>query len=289
MKELFTFSLYFGSFLAFPFTVFVIYFLKKKKYSYLMSFLLILSLSFIWARFIEPQMLIVREVEGPANFALIADTHLGQYKGAPYLSRVVERINKLNVDFVLLPGDLVFSIDPESIESTFAPFSDLNVPLYATLGNHDMAPAGELTDDRLINILESYGVTWVDNQSVIHDEIQIIGMGELWNDDADLSTFENLQPKLINIVLAHNPDTAYLFNGIDVDLVVSGHTHGGQIRIPLLYRMVIPCKYDWGKAQGSYEVLGNSIYVTSGLGEIGLPMRLFNPPEIVLFNTEGHE
>jgi predicted MPP superfamily phosphohydrolase len=284
MKDLFTFSVYYGSFLAFPFLILMIWMIVKKKWRWASVPLLLVSLSFIWARFVEPQMLVVREVEGPANFVLIADTHLGQYKGAHYLNRVVERINELDPDFVVLPGDLVYSIDPDKIGDTFSPFAELNAPLYATLGNHDMEPAGELKDDRLVTLLEEYGMTWIDNQSVIFGDVQLIGMGELWNDDADLSTFDELQPELTNIVLAHNPDTAYLFEGIEVDLIVSGHTHGGQIRIPYLYKQVIPCKYDWGKAQGWFEVLGNSVYVTSGLGEIGLPMRLFNPPEIVHFN-----
>jgi len=284
MKDLITLGIHYGSFLSFPFLLGVLWLLGKKRFQALAIFFVILSVSFIWARFYEPQMLIVREESGPANFVLIADTHLGQYKGARFMERVVNQINALEPDFILFPGDFVYSIAPEDIDEFFSPLTQLDAPLYATLGNHDMAPAGELTDDLLLTSLEDYGVTWIDNKSVTFDGIQLIGIGELWNDDADLSTFDQLQPELTNIVLAHNPDTAYLFEDIDVDLIVSGHTHGGQIRIPFLYRMVIPCEYNWGTAQGWFTVLGNPLYITSGLGETGLPLRLFNPPEVVHFN-----
>jgi len=284
MKDLFTFSVYFGSFLSFPFLIFVIWMMKKKKMRFLMSFLLLLSLSFIWARFVEPQMLIVKEVKGPTNFALISDLHLGQYKGSTHFKRVVEKLNELNPNFVLIAGDFVYSIDPKEIDDKFAPFADLNMPVYAVLGNHDMAPAGELLDSSLSEILSEYRVTWIDNISVIQDDVQILGVGELWNDEADLSVFEEVEEDLTNLVVVHNPDAAYLFPEKSVDLVLAGHTHGGQIRIPYIYKWVVPTKYDWGKAQGSYEILGNSLFITSGLGEIGLPLRLFNPPEIIHFN-----
>lgn len=257
--------------------------LYKGKLRPLMLVLLMLSISFIWARFYEPQMLIVQTEEGPANFVLISDTHLGQYKGERFMSRVVNQITSLDPDFVLIAGDFVYSIDPTQIENYFAPLQNLEMPIYAVLGNHDMAPAGELLDSSLSEILEGYGVTWIDNQRVINDEIQILGIGELWNGDADLQTFDELQTELINIAVVHNPDAAYEFPENSLDLIVTGHTHGGQIRIPFLYRMVIPCEYNWGTAQGWFTVLGNPLFISSGLGEIGLPLRLFNPPEIVHF------
>lgn len=286
MKEFITFSIFYGSFLAFPFLTGMIWLFWKKKHQVATGFLILLSLSFIWSRFIETQRLVVREVEGPANFVLISDTHLGQYKGAAFFTRVVEKTNELNPDFVLIPGDFVYSINPEDIDDIFAPFADFNMPVYAVLGNHDMAPAGELLDSTLSDILANYGVTWIDNATVIDENIQILGLGELWNGETELATFNELQEEFINIAVIHNPDAAYEFPENSLDLIVAGHTHGGQIRIPLIYKWVIPCEYDWGPAQGWFEVLGNPLYITSGLGEIGLPLRLFNPPEIVLFQTE---
>jgi uncharacterized protein len=287
MKEILTFTIYYGSFLSIPFLVGVIWLFWKKKHRFLTGFLILLSLSFIWSRFVEPQMLVVREAEGPANFVLISDQHLGQYKGEAFFSRVVDRINGLNTDFVLIPGDFVYGINPDEIDELFAPFADLDMPVYAVLGNHDMAPAGELLDSSLSEILSGYGVTWIDNITVINNEIQILGLGELWNQETDISTFDELDPELINIAVIHNPDGAYEFPEDSLDLVVAGHTHGGQIRIPLIYRWVVPTKYNWGTAQGWFTVLGNPLYITSGLGEIGLPMRLFNPPEIVHFSLSN--
>lgn len=285
MKEFLVFLIYYGSFLAFPFFAGVLWLLWRKKHRFLMSGLLLLSLSFIWARFIETQMIVVQEQSGPADFVLISDPHLGQYKGAHFMERVVARINELEPDFVLIPGDFVYAINPKEITELFAAFQDLDMPVYAVLGNHDMAPAGELLDSSLSEILADYGVTWIDNQSTVVDDIQILGLGELWNHETDLRTFDSLKPELINIAVVHNPDAAYSFPEDSLDLVVAGHTHGGQIRIPFLYRLVVPTKYNWGTAQGWFEVKDNPIFITSGLGEIGLPMRLFNPPEIVHFTA----
>lgn len=285
MKDALPFLIYYGSFLAFPFMVAVVWMLWKKKFRGLMSFLPLLSLSFMWARFVEPQLLVVREETGPADFVLISDAHLGQYKGTHFLERVVERINVLDPDFVVIPGDFVYAINPTQLAETFAPFEALNMPVYAVLGNHDMEPAGELKDESLLTLLEGYGITWIDNLATIENDIQIMGLGELWNGEADLSTFDDMDPSLTNLVVVHNPDAAYEFPAGSVDLVLAGHTHGGQIRIPVIYRWVVPCKYDWGPAQGWFEVHENPLFITSGLGEIGLPMRLFNPPEIVHFTA----
>ncbi|MFH1514360.1 MAG: phosphohydrolase, partial [bacterium] len=81
------------------------------------------------------------------------------------------------------------------------------------------------------------------------------------------------------IVLAHNPDTVYEFpEGVNVDLVLSGHTHGGQIRIPFLYKTQIPTIHPFDK--GLYNVNDIPVYVTSGIGMIGLPFRFLIPPQI---------
>ena len=84
------------------------------------------------------------------------------------------------------------------------------------------------------------------------------------------------------LVLAHNPDSAIALDPARVALVLAGHTHGGQIRIPWLYRHVIPSQYGFDRGEQFLHTPHGRVrvYTTVGTGEIGLPMRLFNPPTI---------
>ena len=87
----------------------------------------------------------------------------------------------------------------------------------------------------------------------------------------------------LSIVLTHNPDSIYEFPKTDVDLVIAGHTHGGQIRLPFIYKYAIPCKYDFDK--GFYYLRNMNIFVSPGLGMVGLPFRFLMPPEIDVLNV----
>ena len=78
--------------------------------------------------------------------------------------------------------------------------------------------------------------------------------------------------------MAHNPDTALEYENSIPDITICGHTHGGQIRIPFLYKQTIPCEGNFD--QGLYETKYGKVFVTAGLGEVGLPMRLGIPPTI---------
>ncbi len=80
------------------------------------------------------------------------------------------------------------------------------------------------------------------------------------------------------MVFTHNPDTTLSYRKNIADLTIAGHTHGGQIRLPLIYKFAIPCKGDFD--QGLYQSTTGKTFVTSGLGEVGLPMRLGIPPVI---------
>lgn len=281
--------LYFGSFLCFPFFTGVLFLVWKRRLNrWIAAFFLLFTLFFIYCRFVEPQMLIVREEVSPvgARFVLFSDPHLGTYKGASFMKRTVEKIKGLEPDFVLLAGDWVYAIDPETIPTLFAPLQDLGIPLYAVMGNHDFLPAGELTQEEgtfLIETLESYGVTFIDNLITEEQGLQIVGLGELWNKETDIEVLKDVNPAIPSLVLTHNPDVSYLLDLSQSTLLLAGHTHGGQVRIPFLYKSVIPTKYDWGTGRGWFKVNGGSVYVTSGTGETGLPLRLGVPPELVLF------
>jgi uncharacterized protein len=288
LKAIILYSIYYGSFLAFPLLILTIWFFYKKKKRAISTFFILLSLLFIYSRFIEPQILVVRQAESGldagVHFALVSDLHNGVYKGEKFLHKIVDELNKQSVDFILIPGDFVYNADPDKLNELFSAFEKLEAPVYAVLGNHDNSPAGEITDQNLELALENASVQLIDNEIITfpEDRLQLVGLGELWNGETDISILDATDPEMEQIVFVHNPDVAYLMPEDEIELIVAGHTHGGQIRIPWLYKKIIPTEYDFGDGNGLFFVNGNRLYITSGAGEIGLPMRLAVPPEIVV-------
>ena len=281
-------SIYWGSLvftLLAPFAIFGLY-KKSPRAAYLA---ILFFLVFLWARFIEPQWIRVKEIdlqkELGVKIALISDTHMGVYKNPSFLKRAVSKINAFEPDVVLIAGDsLYFSKDPEK---DLGALSGLNAPTFAVLGNHDVEQSGKYIKDKTKDALEKAGVKILENEVVDLEKFQLFGLGELWEEKSDLEILQKRSADKQSIVLIHNPDAVLNFTGSDKFknlLVLAGHTHCGQIRIPILYRFVIPTKGNFPRG-GVYKLPQNSkLIVSCGLGEIGLPARLFNPPEIILIN-----
>ena len=221
------------------------------------------------------------ENEFSARFAVFSDIHLGVYKGAHFLERIVEKINMLeDIDVVLIPGDFTY-YPPEDLVSLFAPLKDLQVPVYAVLGNHDSEEPGPPIQKQLQEALEKNGVIFLHNssQKIMNTEITVLGLGDKWANEDDTSLIDSFSKTDHLVVLTHNPDTTLDYTNNIEDLTITGHTHGGQIRIPYYYKNIIPCIGPFD--QGIYETkFGGTVFVSSGVGEVGLPMRLGVPPVI---------
>ena len=103
----------------------------------------------------------------------------------------------------------------------------------------------------------------------------------MWAEDDELTLLNDYSKEDNLVVLTHNPDTTldYKTNHYP-DLTLAGHTHGGQVRIPYLYKKIIPVRGDVPWDQGLYKFKEHKVFVTSGIGEIGLPLRFLIPPAI---------
>ncbi len=284
--------IFFSSYLAIPFFIFLILFIsKKRKNLYKNKILLLLfiiifltTISFIYSRFIERNIILTKttkiETGFPAKLIVIADLHLGVYKNIDFLKRIVKKINKIeNVDAVLIPGDFTY-YSPENLEVLFSPLKNIKFPVYAILGNHDSEQPGPPIQAKLQKALENNGVIFLHNSSsaIGSKNIKILGLGDKDADQDDVSKINEFKKSDNLIVIAHNPDTTLKYENSIPDLTISGHTHGGQIRVPFLYKQIIPCEGDFN--QGLYETKYGKVFVTAGLGETGLPMRLGVPPTI---------
>lgn len=288
---LFSQIIYYVSYLSFAFLLYVIFFLFKRWINFWRKFWLFLyiffTLLFIYSRFIEPNIIVKNEIKINAWFkakvAVFSDIHLWVFKDKYFLERIVSKINaEKNIDFVLIPGDFTFvSWNDNDFENMFSPLKKLKVPIFVTLWNHDTShPWPDIRND-LVSALKKNNVILLDNSSTKFKNINILWLKDDW-ENPDISLIKNFQKSDNLIVLAHNPDTTLNYWNNIPDITISGHTHGWQVRIPFLYKKMIPCRWDFDKWY--YE--DKNLFITSWAWEVWLPMRFLNFPEVVFVDFE---
>ena len=265
----------------------------------LFCFLLVL-----YGSFIEPQLMIVTKktithrLASPMKVVVISDLHVGAYKGEAYLQRVVNRINNLLPDIVLIPGDFILS--KESNLSELTPLQDIHAPMgtYAVLGNHDMGEyamlnggrySGDNPGDKITTKLSDLGITVLRNTAkeiqLSTGKIAVAGIDDVWSKTSSITdALNDIDPSAYTILLAHNPSIIDDPKSHDAHLIISGHTHGGQIRLPGI-GSISPLPTSLGKAydQGIFDIDSDTqLAITRGIGESSARARLFAIPEVLL-------
>lgn len=282
MKEL----IFYGSYLVFP-TVILILWIKKIPL-FLKIIGILLCVLFTYARFIEPQYIRVQHTTIPLWFetkiALIADLHIGKYKKQAYVDKIVRKLNTLDVDMVLIAGDFTYYPDEWDLQELFAPFKEIQHTTYWVLWNHDVEQPGPPLRAELIEALDYPQIHHINNQVVELDGFTLVWLWSHWNREDDVTLLKQYTAEDNVIVLAHNPDTISKYSNSSADITLVGHTHGGQIRIPWLYKKVIPTRWDFDRWL-THEVQG-TLYITAWIWETGLPMRFLNPPTIDVLHIQ---
>jgi len=287
---------------------------QHKKISYSAIILLaITTLCAIDARFIERNMIVKNEFDFPINnlnktikIAFISDLHVGKYKKSAWTQKIVNKINIIKPDLILIGGDLIVNEGGYENETQYLePLKQLvaNYPIYYVFGNHEFGMSGDTvadikkqTGDRsglLAKKMTEIGIPLLFNQlncPKINDQpICIFGIDDIWDDNFNFKELKNWDKNIPLIFLAHNPD-AILFYPKDEQLpniTLSGHTHGGQIRLPFIgplgdAKIILPKQF----YKGLNDWQGTKIYTSVGLGESGGPIRFWNPPEIAVINLK---
>ena len=232
------------------------------------------------------------------RIAQLSDFHYVEYTESSFLQKVVDSVNRLKPDLVVLVGDFVtygpIRWPSEDAHKRFALrhmpecasiLNGIQSPLrYATLGNHDMMVGGRYVYGDLVN----QGLPVLRNSAVPIERdgqrLWLVGLGSACARDADPSHAvpgSAVRDKEPMIVLAHEPDILPEIARYGADLMLSGHTHGGQVRIPFCPPAFLP---DFGKnyLAGWFQYGSTKLYVNRGIGTIGVPFRLNCPPEITL-------
>lgn len=258
-----------------------------KKIKFLFLLLIFLALG-VYGVFVEPKQIQVinyqvqdKELSG-LKFVLVGDFHIKTFEQKK-LDKIVNLINEQQADLVLSVGDYVNG----HLETTTMPIEDIakglgkiKPNLYAILGNHDLWHDEEF----VINALETEGITVLHNKNAKLNlkgkEFYLAGIG--YGDEGMMSILTALKgTKSPVVMLAHTPDEFPKMPS-DVNLTLSGHTHGGQIRLPFVGALFTASRYQNKYAQGYIEEKGKKLIVTRGLGESILPVRFNCKPEIVV-------
>jgi predicted MPP superfamily phosphohydrolase len=269
----------------------------------LLALLCCLAFLALWAFVIEPSRLVLRETRitlpsWPANFkglriAVISDLHAG----SPFITldkihQIVEMTNAARPDLILLPGDFVIQgmpggrfMEPEVFASALKGLR-ARFGVFATLGNHDWWYNGQ----RVKRSLESAGITVLENAAAMIERdgaaIWVVGIGDKLEGGPDIaSALARVDDSAPIIALTHNPD---IFPSIParVALTIAGHTHGGQVALPIIGRPIVPSDFGERYAAGHIVEDSKHLFVTTGVGTSILPVRFRVPPEISLLTID---
>ena len=216
-----------------------------------------------------------KSLEGK-SLVQISDVHIGS-RSPMFLRRIVKRINELQMDAVLITGDLV---DDDVGEDDLKPLAELNATVYFILGNHERYADTE----RIVQHLKAHNVIVLRNEAVDADPFQFIGLDDAEARDTVKKGLSNLskQNNRYRVLLYHRPEGADDAADWGIQLMVSGHTHQGQI-FPFNYLV----KRIHPRMHGSFDVDGLRLYVSPGTGTWGPVLRTNSRCEVTHFQFLG--
>jgi predicted MPP superfamily phosphohydrolase len=253
----------------------------------------------LWAFWLEPAHLTVRRdsLRVPRwhrehenlKVAVLTDLHVGSpHTGLDKLRRVVERTNAESPDVVVLLGDYVIQdvlggtfVGPEEIAAELRGLRARH-GVFAVLGNHDWWLDGE----RVAGALRAAGVTVLENEAARVERdgraFWVAGLADLWTRKPDpAGVLQRIDGEDPVVFITHNPD---IFPDVParVSLTLAGHTHGGQVCLPVVGRPVVPSRFGQRYAMGHVVEGGRHLYVGGGVGTSIFPVRFRVPPEVLI-------
>jgi predicted MPP superfamily phosphohydrolase len=222
----------------------------------------------------------------------LSDLHYGALMPLRLIEEVIRRANRIERDVTICTGDYVHERNSTTqIDAVWPVVSQLTAPLgvFSVLGNHDhwadtrrshywLEKAGQNLRRRVASIEKDGQRLW------------LIGAGDFWEDHVNLDDLLRQAPNSdCRIVLAHNPDTADTAFSGRVDLMVSGHTHGGQVNIPFIGTPILPVRNRNYSSGLKFSPRGTRVFISRGIGWAYYPIRFNCFPEIAVLELVSEE
>lgn len=278
---------------------------EKKKHpiiKFIIIFILIIAAILLYSRFIATKGLATKEYKITSssiqdNFhgfkiVHISDVHYGRTTDKKDLNNMVKEVNLLKPDIVVLTGDLIdrdTKLDDDLKGEISEALSSINanVGKYAISGNHDSNFSeweSIINDSGFKNLNDTYELIYNDGytpillaglSSNLNNQVDIT---ERYNKILEYSNNENIK-ELYKILLIHEPDYINNIDYSNFNLILAGHSHNGQVRLPFIGGIILPNgakKY----YKEHYKINNTDLYISSGIGTSGISFRLFNKPSI---------
>lgn len=278
---------------------------EKKKHpiiKFIIIFILIIAAILLYSRFIATKGLVTKEYKITSssiqdNFhgfkiVHISDVHYGRTTDKKDLNNMVKEVNLLKPDIVVLTGDLIdrdTKLDDDLKGEISEALSSINanVGKYAISGNHDSNFSeweSIINDSGFKNLNDTYELIYNDGytpillaglSSNLNNQVDIT---ERYNKILEYSNNENIK-ELYKILLIHEPDYINNIEYSNFNLILAGHSHNGQVRLPFIGGIILPNgakKY----YKEHYKINNTDLYISSGIGTSGISFRLFNKPSI---------
>lgn len=253
----------------------------------------------MYSRYIEPNLLTVTKhtasrdnAKKSVRVAFFTDTHFGNFYSQEKLPSLVNSINKQEADIVIFGGDFFDNyardlneglIDLKLITKNL---SKINAKYgkYAVYGNHDNGGGASRIYDELMS---DSGFTVLKNDTASLDKLKINIIGF---DDYLLGDIQNPLPDIdnnyYNILVSHEPDAVDIHDVSNADIILSGHSHGGQVVIPYITEKTLPVGAKT-YVKGKYDISDDTtLYVSRGIGTTVIPYRFLSVPEILVVDIK---
>lgn len=219
------------------------------------------------------------------TIAQISDIHHCRYVSREFIRKCVRKVNALSPDIIALTGDFVYGSE-EFVYSVAEELSELKAKegVFAVLGNHD-------NTEKTVDALSKKGIRILINQHIPlyrkKDYLFIAGVDDLWAGKLNLQeTLKGTDDKP-KILLCHNPDAIEMIKRTDIDFVMAGHTHGGQVNLPLFGPPTSFSKFGARYVSGLFYEGKTILYVNKGIGVSIFPVRFLARPEITIFTLQN--
>lgn len=278
--------------------------LKIRRYRNTLVFICIIIILIIFFRWQNNSIVITnheyRSTKLPSGFDNFTIVQISDLHNKDFHGELAKKVKEINPDIVVITGDLIDRRNTRiDIAVEFTREIVKIAPIYYVSGNHEQL-SGEY--NILKDELQMTNVQIIDNSQLVlnknGDEIGIMGIADpaihkgedsyLWDDSIDyvknsITGLLKGTDNKFNILLSHRPEQFNVYKDMKMDLVFSGHAHGGQIRIPFIGGLVAPNQGLFPEyTEGIYRDGSTSMVVSRGLGNSIIPFRIFNRPELVV-------